>query len=56
MLFIRYGVDLDYKQQPLIKGRGVSYCKNLLSPRFEQSGTKDFFCLLTFIGLNSPVD
>lgn len=39
---IRYGVDLNCKQQPLIKGRGVSYCKNLLSPRFEQSGTKIF--------------
>lgn len=33
----RYGVDLIYKQQPLIRGRGVSYCKNLLSPRFEHS-------------------
>jgi hypothetical protein len=31
----RYGVELIYKQQPLIRGRGVSYCKNLLSPRFE---------------------
>ncbi|BAT80376.1 Endoribonuclease Dicer-like protein [Vigna angularis] len=31
----KYGVDLIYKQQPLIRGRGVSYCKNLLSPRFE---------------------
>lgn len=30
----RYGVDLNYKKQPLIRGRGVSYCKNLLSPRF----------------------
>ncbi|KFK42493.1 hypothetical protein AALP_AA1G000600 [Arabis alpina] len=37
----KYGVDLDYKQQPLIKGRGVSYCKNLLSPRFEQSGESE---------------
>lgn len=45
MLFIRYGVDLNCKQQPLIKGRGVSYCKNLLSPRFEQSGYKKFFSL-----------
>lgn len=26
-----------YKQQPLIRARGVSYCKNLLSPRFEHS-------------------
>ncbi|XP_027353057.1 endoribonuclease Dicer homolog 1 [Abrus precatorius] len=33
----KYGVDLIYKQQPLIRGRGVSYCKNLLSPRFEHS-------------------
>lgn len=33
----RYGVDLIYKQQPLIRGRGVSYCKNLLSPRFEHN-------------------
>lgn len=37
LLLIRYGVDLAYKQQPLIRGRGVSYCKNLLSPRFEHS-------------------
>ncbi|KAK4394559.1 Endoribonuclease Dicer1, partial [Sesamum angolense] len=33
----KYGVDLRYKQQPLIRARGVSYCKNLLSPRFEHS-------------------
>ncbi|XP_057721520.1 endoribonuclease Dicer homolog 1 [Arachis stenosperma] len=33
----KYGVDLIYKHQPLIRGRGVSYCKNLLSPRFEHS-------------------
>ncbi|KAK1285607.1 hypothetical protein QJS10_CPB20g01610 [Acorus calamus] len=33
----KYGVELVYKKQPLIRGRGVSYCKNLLSPRFEQS-------------------
>lgn len=33
----RYGVELVYKQQPLIRGRGVSYCKNLLSPRFEHA-------------------
>ncbi|KAD5802937.1 hypothetical protein E3N88_14297 [Mikania micrantha] len=33
----KYGVELVYKQQPLIRGRGVSYCKNLLSPRFEHS-------------------
>ncbi|PIN07709.1 dsRNA-specific nuclease Dicer [Handroanthus impetiginosus] len=33
----KYGVDLMYKQQPLIRARGVSYCKNLLSPRFEHS-------------------
>ncbi|KAM5555821.1 endoribonuclease Dicer [Rosa sericea] len=31
----KYGVQLMYKKQPLIKGRGVSYCKNLLSPRFD---------------------
>ncbi|KAI5423673.1 Dicer-like protein 1, variant 4 [Lathyrus oleraceus] len=37
LLSFRYGVDLVYKQQPLIRGRGVSYCKNLLSPRFEHS-------------------
>ncbi|XWS46323.1 hypothetical protein CRYUN_Cryun14cG0055500 [Craigia yunnanensis] len=33
----KYGVQLRCKQQPLIRGRGVSYCKNLLSPRFEHS-------------------
>lgn len=33
----KYGVELIYKQQPLIRGRGVSYCKNLLSPRFDHS-------------------
>ncbi|KAL9155827.1 hypothetical protein ABFS82_09G032700 [Erythranthe guttata] len=33
----KYGVDLMYKQQPLIRARGVSYCKNVLSPRFEHS-------------------
>lgn len=33
----RYGVHLIFKQQPLIRGRGVSYCKNLLSPRFEHA-------------------
>ncbi|CAH1411951.1 unnamed protein product [Lactuca virosa] len=33
----KYGVELMYKKQPLIRGRGVSYCKNLLSPRFEHS-------------------
>ncbi|KAL2468872.1 Endoribonuclease Dicer-like protein 1 [Forsythia ovata] len=33
----KYGVELIYKQQPLIRARGVSYCKNLLSPRFEHS-------------------
>ncbi|CAA7056222.1 unnamed protein product [Microthlaspi erraticum] len=37
----KYGVDLSCKKQPLIKGRGVSYCKNLLSPRFEQSGESE---------------
>lgn len=51
MSSVRYGVDLSCKKQPLIKGRGVSYCKNLLSPRFEQSGDKNFFffCLQKFI-------
>ncbi|OEL29167.1 Endoribonuclease Dicer-like protein 1, partial [Dichanthelium oligosanthes] len=33
----KYGVELIYKKQPLIRARGVSYCKNLLSPRFELS-------------------
>ncbi|WVZ55228.1 hypothetical protein U9M48_005917 [Paspalum notatum var. saurae] len=33
----KYGVELIYKKQPLIRARGVSYCKNLLSPRFENS-------------------
>ncbi|XP_022770647.1 endoribonuclease Dicer homolog 1-like isoform X3 [Durio zibethinus] len=33
----KYGVELRCKQQPLIRARGVSYCKNLLSPRFEHS-------------------
>ncbi|KAF5743870.1 endoribonuclease Dicer 1 [Tripterygium wilfordii] len=33
----KYGVELIFEQQPLIRGRGVSYCKNLLSPRFEHS-------------------
>nr|CAB3497246.1 unnamed protein product [Digitaria exilis] len=33
----KYGVELIYKKQPLIRARGVSYCKNLLSPRFEHS-------------------
>ncbi|KAF9591330.1 hypothetical protein IFM89_003953 [Coptis chinensis] len=35
ILLNRYGVKLIYKKQPLIRGRGVSYWKNLLSPRFE---------------------
>nr|GME03909.1 endoribonuclease Dicer homolog 1 [Ipomoea batatas] len=34
---LKYGVDLLYRQQPLLRCRGVSYCKNLLSPRFEHS-------------------
>ncbi|KAB2021573.1 hypothetical protein ES319_D07G149200v1 [Gossypium barbadense] len=34
---LKYGVELSCKQQALIRGRGVSYCKNLLSPRFEHS-------------------
>ncbi|KAL8464928.1 hypothetical protein ACS0TY_034422 [Phlomoides rotata] len=37
----KYGVELMYKQQPLIRARGVSYCKNLLSPRFEHSEGHD---------------
>ncbi|PSS05105.1 Endoribonuclease [Actinidia chinensis var. chinensis] len=37
----KYGVELMYKQQPLIRGRGVSYCKNLLSPRFEHSEDRE---------------
>ncbi|KAH6756960.1 dicer-like 1 [Perilla frutescens var. hirtella] len=37
----KYGVDLMYKQQPLVRARGVSYCKNLLSPRFEHSECPD---------------
>ncbi|XP_057980803.1 endoribonuclease Dicer homolog 1 [Malania oleifera] len=37
----KYGVELIHKQQPLIRGRGVSYCKNLLSPRFEHSGAHE---------------
>lgn len=37
-------MELIYKKQPLIRGRGVSYCKNLLSPRFENSeGTSLMF-------------
>ncbi|PKA46582.1 Endoribonuclease Dicer like 1 [Apostasia shenzhenica] len=37
----KYGVDLMYKKQPLIRARGVSYCKNLLSPRFEHNEARD---------------
>lgn len=37
-----------YKQQPLIRGRGVSYCKNLLSPRFELSEGISTFSNLDF--------
>lgn len=33
----KYGRDLRCKKQPLIRGRGVSHCKNLLSPRFEST-------------------
>ncbi|KAG0625971.1 hypothetical protein M758_2G092600 [Ceratodon purpureus] len=33
----KYGVELVCKKQPLLRGRGVSHCKNLLSPRFEIS-------------------
>lgn len=38
-----------YKQQPLIRGRGVSYCKNLLSPRFEHSEGLLFLQLPPFL-------
>lgn len=37
----KYGVELIFKQQPLLRGRGVSYCKNLLSPRFEHSDSNE---------------
>ncbi|GAV80355.1 dsrm domain-containing protein/DEAD domain-containing protein/Helicase_C domain-containing protein/Ribonuclease_3 domain-containing protein/PAZ domain-containing protein/dsRNA_bind domain-containing protein [Cephalotus follicularis] len=37
----KYGVNLIFKEQPLIRGRGVSYCKNLLSPRFEYSRAQE---------------
>ncbi|MQL77205.1 hypothetical protein Taro_009609 [Colocasia esculenta] len=37
----KYGVELMYRKQPLIRGRGVSYCKNLLSPRFEHSEARE---------------
>ncbi|KAK9145881.1 hypothetical protein Sjap_005784 [Stephania japonica] len=37
----KYGVELIYKKQPLIRGRGVSSCKNLLSPRFEHSEARE---------------
>nr|XP_010934025.1 endoribonuclease Dicer homolog 1 [Elaeis guineensis] len=37
----KYGVELIHKKQPLIRGRGVSYCKNLLSPRFEHSEARE---------------
>lgn len=37
----KYGVELVYTKQPLIRARGVSYCKNLLSPRFEHSEAKE---------------
>ncbi|GMH17328.1 hypothetical protein Nepgr_019169 [Nepenthes gracilis] len=40
----KYGVELIYKKQPLIRGRGVSYCKNLLSPRFEHSEVPEGEC------------
>ncbi|GAB4861487.1 Dicer-like protein 1 [Ancistrocladus abbreviatus] len=40
----KYGVELMYKRQPLIRGRGVSYCKNLLSPRFEHSEAPEGEC------------
>lgn len=55
-MIIRYGFELKFKQQPLIRGRGVSYCKNLLSPRFEHSEGKDIMpqisvCLNKFFSL-----
>uniref|UniRef100_A0A0E0K826 Endoribonuclease Dicer homolog 1 n=1 Tax=Oryza punctata TaxID=4537 RepID=A0A0E0K826_ORYPU len=37
----KYGVELIYRKQPLIRARGVSYCKNLLSPRFEHSDARE---------------
>ncbi|KAL2603175.1 hypothetical protein R1flu_025955 [Riccia fluitans] len=37
VVFGLYGVELVCKKQPLIRGRGVSHGKNLLSPRFESS-------------------
>ncbi|KAL5217498.1 hypothetical protein ABZP36_018182 [Zizania latifolia] len=37
----KYGVELIYRKQPLIRARGVSYCKNLLSPRFEHSEARE---------------
>jgi hypothetical protein len=47
-LVLRYGVELIYRKQPLIRARGVSYCKNLLSPRFEHSDGKvmQSFCFI----------
>lgn len=43
-------MELIYKKQPLIRARGVSYCKNLLSPRFEHSEGKvaQFFHEISF--------
>ncbi|RAL41994.1 hypothetical protein DM860_018227 [Cuscuta australis] len=38
---LKYGVDLLYRHQPLLRCRGVSYCKNLLSPRFEHSEVQE---------------
>ncbi|KAL5210919.1 hypothetical protein ABZP36_006542, partial [Zizania latifolia] len=37
----KYGVELIHRKQPLIRARGVSYCKNLLSPRFEHSEARE---------------
>lgn len=45
LILCRYGVELVCKKQPLLRGRGVSHCKNLLSPRFETSDGICFFLL-----------
>lgn len=51
----RYGVELVCKKQPLLRGRGVSHCKNLLSPRFETSEGKLSFptSFIVFVGSTS---
>lgn len=43
LVLCRYGVELVCKKQPLLRGRGVSHCKNLLSPRFETSDGMFYF-------------